>query len=84
MAPRRPSHLCKHACCSGLTAEQPALLRYALNLRARVRLVLPARVEPGPGVEGHPLGAVLAGRPLLTMAFDDMTMRVGQPTRATR
>jgi hypothetical protein len=55
-----------------------------LNLRAHVRLVPPALVEPGPGLRGHPLGAVLAGRPLLTIAFDDMTMAVGQPTRAAR
>ena len=82
--PAHPLTCSFHSACSGLTAEQPALLRYVLNLRARVRLVAPARVEPGPGLMGRPLGAVLAGRPLLTIAFDDMTMAVGQPTRAAR
>ncbi len=72
---------------SGGTAAQPGLLRYALRLRARVRPCGAAAAStPTPGSGGsaahaaaHPLAAVLGGRPLLTLAFDDMVMDVGQP-----
>jgi hypothetical protein len=67
--------------CSGLTKEQPALLRYALHLKANVQLVAPARVELARNTIGDPLGAVLSGRPLLALAFDRMTMLVEKPTR---
>jgi hypothetical protein len=69
---------------SGGTPAQPGLLRYALRLRARVRPCGGAAAStPLAGsaahAAAHPLAAVLGGRPLLTLAFDDMVMDVGQP-----
>jgi hypothetical protein len=68
---------------SGATAAVPGLLRYALRLRARVRPCAAAAATmplPASAHAQHALHAVLAGRPLLTLAFDDMEMHVGAPT----
>ncbi len=67
---------------SGRTPLQQSLLRYSLHLRAHVRPCAPARVESAVKAPGdpHALGAVLGGRPLLTLSFEDMHMEVGQPT----
>ena len=67
--------------CSGRTPRQPALLRYSLSLMACVRPCAPARVDSGTQAAGapHALAAVLGGRPLLTLAFEDMRMDVGAP-----
>lgn len=69
--------------CSGRSPSQPSLLRYALDLNATVRLSGPASVTvdgQGKGAaQQHPLEGILGGRPLLTLAFDDMEMLVGRP-----
>lgn len=72
---------------SGRSPAQPNLLRYALDLKATVRLSGPATVtverqegkaQPA-AQQQHPLAGILGGRPLLTLAFDDMEMLVGKP-----
>ncbi|CAG9465551.1 unnamed protein product [Pedinophyceae sp. YPF-701] len=71
---------------SGNTDAVPGLLRYACNMLANVRFVRPCRVhlhEPSqqdakrdPNEQLH---GILAGKPLLCIAFDSMKMSVGQP-----
>ncbi|PRW61256.1 NEOXANTHIN-DEFICIENT 1-like isoform X1 [Chlorella sorokiniana] len=70
---------------SGATPDHPGLLKYSLKLTAFVRPLPPARVTfPGPRMrEEHNspevLDAVLGGRPLICLAFDDMEMLVQPP-----
>ncbi|GIL51414.1 hypothetical protein Vafri_7407 [Volvox africanus] len=69
---------------SGGTPEVPGLLRYACDLQTNVGLVAPLAVEiPSAGREDEGsreyLGAVLGGRPLLTLEFAQMEMRVEAP-----
>lgn len=72
---------------SGGTADHPGLLKYSCDLATRVRLVSPAVVQvPRPlgpaGAEdsssccdgGELMAAVLGGKPLIAMAFDDMVV----------
>ncbi|GLC38604.1 hypothetical protein PLESTM_000753000 [Pleodorina starrii] len=75
---------------SGGTPEVPGLLRYACDLRTNVGLMAPLAVEVPPpaagaggrrGEESSPeyLAAVLGGRPLVTLEFAAMEMRVEEP-----
>lgn len=64
---------------SGRTRDQPRLLRYALGLRARVRPCGAVAVEAGGGAAVDALRPLLAARPLLTLAFDDMRISVAEP-----
>ncbi|KAI7836283.1 hypothetical protein COHA_009832 [Chlorella ohadii] len=70
---------------SGATPDHPGLLKYSLKLTAYVRPLPPARVTfPGTRPEEErsspeALNAVLGGRPLLCLAFDDMEMLVQPP-----
>lgn len=71
---------------SGRTKIRPQLLKYALDLKAKVRFVKPAKIEPGDvqgleqGDRAHALKRILSGRPVLAMSFDNMEMEVGDPT----
>ncbi|GIM12105.1 hypothetical protein Vretimale_15538, partial [Volvox reticuliferus] len=69
---------------SGGTPEVPGLLRYACDLITNVGLAAPLAVEvPSTGREDEGsreyLGAVLGGRPLLTLEFAQMEMCVEAP-----
>mmetsp|Transcript_20742 Transcript_20742/g.39442 ORF Transcript_20742/g.39442 Transcript_20742/m.39442 type:complete len:305 (+) Transcript_20742:198-1112(+) len=85
---------------SGLTSWQPALLKYSLDMRARVRpsppvVVLPSGNDASQKRLGDAIGRsrnadsepysnrdlfqLFAGKPLLTIAFDDLNMLVGAP-----
>jgi hypothetical protein len=79
---------------SGGTPACPALLQYACALATHVRPLRPARVLWPPGSEasagggggGAPpdlecLHRLLRGRPLVALAFEDMTMTVQEPVR---
>lgn len=73
---------------SGRTLHMPQLLKYALELKAKVRFVKPARIVPGAMQETEPsqralaLHGILSGRPLLAMSFEGMEMEVGEPKPA--
>ena len=70
---------------SGRTKIRPQLLKYALDLKAKVRIVKPAKIEPGSahgleeGDRAHALKRILSGRPVLAMSFENMEMEVGDP-----
>lgn len=71
---------------SGATPEVPSLLRYACDLRTNIGLLPPARAvaplpPPGSGEEGSTevLAAVMGGRPLVTLEFAQMEMKVEEP-----
>ncbi|KAL4438455.1 hypothetical protein ABPG77_000103 [Micractinium sp. CCAP 211/92] len=70
---------------SGATPDHPALLKYSLKLTAHIRPLPPARVTfPADRSEaerssGEVLDAVLGGRPLVCLAFDDMHIEVQPP-----
>ncbi|KAL4431343.1 hypothetical protein ABPG75_006599 [Micractinium tetrahymenae] len=70
---------------SGATPDHPALLKYSLKLTAHIRPLPPARVTfPADRTEeerrgGEVLDAVLGGRPLVCLAFDNMHMEVQPP-----
>ena len=77
---------------SGATPEYPGLLKYSLKLMTGVRFLRPLDVSVGGDVDveeqgrrqgggGELLEAVLGGRPLVCMAFENMVMEV-QPPRA--
>lgn len=63
---------------SGRVLHVPQLLKYALELKAKVRFVKPARIDPGEMQETEPsqrtlaLHGILSGRPLLAMSFEGM------------
>ncbi|EFJ41734.1 hypothetical protein VOLCADRAFT_98268 [Volvox carteri f. nagariensis] len=69
---------------SGATPEVPGLLRYACDLQTNVGLLAPLAVEvpaAGRGEEDsrEHLGALLGGRPLVTLEFAQMEMHVEEP-----
>lgn len=67
---------------SGRTDAEPRLLKYALDLRANVRPCAPAAVSAERQTQldgGAALRAVLEAKPVLTLAFDDLHMEVGEP-----
>ncbi|EFN51039.1 hypothetical protein CHLNCDRAFT_141535 [Chlorella variabilis] len=72
---------------SGATPDHPGLLTYTLKLTAHIRPLPPARVtfpdRRHKSDDGSPevLDAVLGGRALLCLAFDDMHMEVQPPQR---
>jgi len=68
---------------SGCTPELPKLLKYACRLDTNVRPVKPLKLhfEAEEDPENDELmTAVLKGRPLCSLLFDDMTMSVNPPT----
>ncbi|KAH7621459.1 hypothetical protein Ndes2526B_g03809 [Nannochloris sp. 'desiccata'] len=70
---------------SGATLEYPGLLKYSLKLMTHVRFLKPVSLRlPDERHEddhssGEVLDAVLGGKPLLCMAFDNMEMVVQPP-----
>lgn len=71
---------------SGATPEYPGLLKYTLRLMTNVQLLKPLRVRvpggtrPPEDLNGNEvLDRILAGRPLLCMAFKNMEMEVQAP-----
>jgi len=67
---------------SGLTREEPSMLRYACHLSANVRKVFPLSLTLPPPQQqpnGEDLGGLLGGRPVLCLAFDNMKMVVHKP-----
>jgi hypothetical protein len=70
---------------SGATPEYPGLLKYSLKLMTHVRFLkpvnlrLPEERQDDDHSSGEVLDAVLGGRPLLCMAFDNMEMVVQPP-----
>lgn len=70
---------------SGATPTCPDLLKYSLRMFTKVRIVPPVKIkipEKENGLELNTLeavGAVLGGRPLLCMAFENMEMQVEAP-----
>ena len=80
---------------SGLTADSPGLLQYACDMMTNVRICRPARLsfalpdEDASAQQPKKLGdaeatpenlqAVLSGRPLITICFDNFVMSVGEP-----
>ncbi len=70
---------------SGATPEYPGLLKYSLKLMTHVRFLKPVSLRlPDERHEddhssGEVLDAVLGGKPLLCMAFDNMEMVVQPP-----
>lgn len=69
---------------SGATPDFPSLCQYSLRLMTKVRFIAPLRVSfPSSDARSNEgdevLDAVLGGRPLLCMAFDDMFMEVQAP-----
>jgi hypothetical protein len=75
---------------SGCTPRVPGLLEYSLRLVTRIRFVkpvgvaLPAGRRGAAGAEDGALRAVLGGRPLLCIAFDDLVMHVAAPRPSAR
>lgn len=70
---------------SGGTPDFPALIKYSCDLMTNVRFVAPARVsvpedstDAQPGRSRELMSAVLGGKPVLTMAFDDMVVSATQ------
>lgn len=70
-----------HAPRSGGTPDFPALIKYSCDLMTNVRFVAPARVsvpedrtEARSGRSQELMSVVLGGKPVLTMAFDDMVV----------
>ncbi|KAK9835224.1 hypothetical protein WJX81_007214 [Elliptochloris bilobata] len=63
---------------SGGTPEHPGLLRYACQLAARIRLSPCAGIKAERSDQEEPdaLAAVLSGRPVLALTFDNLDMRV--------
>ncbi|KAK9816601.1 hypothetical protein WJX72_002599 [[Myrmecia] bisecta] len=71
---------------SGNTPDHPGLLKYGVQLRANVRPVKPAHVQaatPRTKQDEEAMGLILGGRPVLTLAFEDMEMSVAEPSRWT-
>lgn len=68
---------------SGRTADEPEMLRYVCRLSTNARLTKPLKLafQRQPDDEGNLEGmeAILGGRPVVTIAFDNMTMVVQQP-----
>lgn len=70
---------------SGATPDCPGLLKYSLKLTAHIRPLPPAKVTfplerpAGERSSAEVLDAVLGGRPLLCLAFDNMHMEVQPP-----
>lgn len=70
---------------SGATPEYPGLLKYSLKLMTHVRFLkpvslwLPDERHEDDHSSGEVLDAVLGGKPLLCMAFDNMEMMVQPP-----
>ncbi len=66
--------------CSGGTLDHPDLVRYACDLFTNVRFVRPVTVSVQEGDNSRQRGsdevmsAVLGGRPLLCLAFDEMVV----------
>lgn len=77
---------------SGRTKSIPDLLKYSLHMRANVRLSKAIKVSlpedgknaPRAGAKRDPLSNILCGRPLLCIAFDNMSMDVGAPQKVDR
>lgn len=70
---------------SGGTPNHPGFLKYACDLITNVKVVpgIHVRCPGGPTSEetasDKSLQGLLSGRPLLTLQFDDMLMRVEKP-----
>ena len=69
--------------CSGGTTEHPGLLQYACGMNARIRPVQVSRALLGTGPAAsqdkqdggaESMWAILGGRPLVALAFEDMTV----------
>ena len=74
---------------SGGTIQCPHLLKYSCDLQTNVMLLPPALVQGSCGVKEQDrsiadledLGSVLGGKTVLTLAFDQMEMRVEEPSK---
>ena len=72
---------------SGGTPDHPGLLKYACDLTTNVRVVpgvwlrCPRAADEDQAPSQESLEGLLSGRPLLTLNFDDMLMRVEKPQR---
>lgn len=69
---------------SGRTKKLPDLLKYSLQMHANVRLSSPIKisVEPNSSEEISVVN-ILQSKPLLCIAFDNMRMAVGAPSKVT-
>ena len=74
---------------SGGTLECPHLLKYSCDLQTNVTLLPPAIVQgthgddekKGTESQLEDLSLVLGGKPLVTLAFDQMEMKVEEPSK---
>mmetsp|Transcript_2815 Transcript_2815/g.5848 ORF Transcript_2815/g.5848 Transcript_2815/m.5848 type:complete len:281 (-) Transcript_2815:281-1123(-) len=66
---------------SGHTAACPDLLKYSLDLRANIRLASRIKVVSSSGASSDncDLQKLFVGKPLITMAFDNMQIKCGAP-----
>lgn len=68
---------------SGNTPEYPGLLYYACQLATNVRVVRPVTVRVEEQAEGgeESMHAILGGKPVLALAFNNMVMTVDEPEK---